>query len=60
MCNAEDADNLQRGMNFRLNPNYSVVLMSRKSNAPYQDAILDDDETIEYEGHDERQTDGIK
>jgi hypothetical protein len=39
-------------MNFRLNPNYSVLLMSHRSNAPYTDRIHDDGVTIEYEGHD--------
>lgn len=53
LCEKEDAQTLQRGMNFRLNPNYSVVLMSRKNNAPYQDKILSDGITIEYQGHDE-------
>lgn len=56
LCEKEDAQTLQRGMNFRLNPNYSVVLMSRKNNAPYQDKILSDGITIEYQGHDEPQS----
>ncbi|HYC34686.1 MAG TPA: HNH endonuclease [Candidatus Paceibacterota bacterium] len=55
MCNAEDSS-LQRGMNFRLNPLYSVILMSQRSNAPYQDKIWEDGITIEYEGHDVTQT----
>lgn len=52
MCDAENKQTLQRGMNFRLNPKYSVILMSQRSNAPYQDKIYDDGITIEYEGHD--------
>ncbi len=52
MCEAENVQTLQRGMNFRMNPKYSVILMSRRSNAPYQDKIHDDGVTIEYEGHD--------
>ncbi|EKD91092.1 MAG: HNH endonuclease [uncultured bacterium] len=52
MCGIEGVQTLQRGMNFRLNPNYSVILMSQRSNAPYQDKIHDDGITIEYEGHD--------
>ena len=40
-------------MNYRLNHDYSVILMSRRSNAPYSDAILSDGITIEYEGHDQ-------
>jgi hypothetical protein len=53
MCNAENQEVMQRGMNFRMNPNYSVVLMSQRSNAPYSDKVYDDGITIEYEGHDE-------
>ena len=56
MCDEENAQTLQRGMNFRLNPRYSLILMSQRSNAPYQDRILDDGITIEYEGHDEPRT----
>lgn len=52
MCEAEGAQTMQRGMNFRMNPSYSVFLMSQKSNAPYSDKIYDDGITIEYEGHD--------
>lgn len=52
MCDAENVQTLQRGMNFRLNPSYSVILMSQRSNAPYQDRIHSDGVTIEYEGHD--------
>lgn len=42
MCEQENVQTLQCGMNFRLNPNYSVILMSRRSNAPYQDRIFED------------------
>jgi hypothetical protein len=52
MCEAENAETMQRGMNFRMNPSYSVILMSQKSNAPYQDKVHSDGITIEYEGHD--------
>lgn len=52
MCDVEGVQTLQRGMNFRLNPTYSVILMSQRKNAPYQDKIQDDGITIEYEGHD--------
>lgn len=60
MCDRENVQTLQRGMNFRLNPNYSVILMSQRKNAPYNDKIFDDGFTIEYEGHDIPKTDGIK
>ena len=52
MCDREGIQTLQRGMNFRHRPAYSVVLMSRRANAPYRDRILEDGRTIEYEGHD--------
>jgi predicted HNH restriction endonuclease len=52
MCDAKNVQTLQRGMNFRLNPSYSVILMSQRSNAPYEDRIHSDGITIEYEGHD--------
>lgn len=51
MCNQEQAQ-LQRGMNFELGGQYSVVLMSVKPNAPYSDRISKDGLTIFYEGHD--------
>src|SRR3972149_6194337 len=52
MCDIENVQTLQRGMNFRLNPKYSVILMSQRPNAPYKDKIREDGVTIEYEGHD--------
>ena len=58
MCDAEDVQTLQRGMNYRLNPNYTVILMSQRRNAPYTDSILSDGLTIEYEGHDIPKTSG--
>ena len=59
MCEAEKQEVMQRGMNFRMNPAYSVILMSRRSNAPYSDKIHEDGVTIEYEGHDVSKTNGI-
>lgn len=52
MCDREEIQTLQRGMNYRTRSGYSVVLMSRRSDAPYRDRILEDGQTIEYEGHD--------
>ena len=52
MCDAENAQTMQRGMNFRMNPLYSVILMSQRSNAPYSDKVSNDGTVIEYEGHD--------
>lgn len=51
MCDLEKVQTLQRGMNYRLNPNYSVILMSQRKNAPYTDSVYADGFTIEYEGH---------
>lgn len=42
----------QKGMNFGINPNYSIILMSQRDNSPYNDHIYPDGITIEYEGHD--------
>lgn len=43
---------LQRGMNFGLGGNHSVILMSVRPNAPYQDELLDGGTVLIYEGHD--------
>jgi len=42
---------VQKGMNFGVKGNYSIVLMSTVKNAPYEDEVFDDG-VIEYEGHD--------
>ena len=52
--------NLQRGMNFRLKADYSVVLMSARPGAPYTDIVQDEGKTLIYEGHDIPRTKGIK
>jgi len=44
---------LQRGMNFRIKPHYSVILMSVRKGAPYRDKWHSDTGLLEYEGHDE-------
>lgn len=51
MCRRE-ASSLQRGMNFDLREDYSVILMSVHPNAPYRDRFEDDGSTVIYEGHD--------
>jgi len=51
MCRREGAS-LQRGMNFELASNHSVILMSVRPNAPYADRFEDDGSTLMYEGHD--------
>jgi hypothetical protein len=51
MCNREGSS-LQRGMNFNLGGNHSVILMSVRHNAPYQDRLEENGEVLIYEGHD--------
>ena len=51
MCQVEGTM-LQQGMRFRLNSRYSVLLMSRRENAPYPDRLSDDGRTLYYIGHD--------
>lgn len=51
MCQREGSS-LQRGMNYRLGRDYSVILMSIRPNAPYRDRILEDGMKLIYEGHD--------
>jgi hypothetical protein len=55
MCGREGTS-LQRGMNFGLGGDHSVVLMSVRPNAPYRDRLEDNGTTIIYEGHDELQS----
>jgi hypothetical protein len=51
MCRREGVS-LQRGMNFGLGGNHSVILMSVRPNAPYRDHLEDGGTTLIYEGHD--------
>lgn len=51
MCQRESSS-LQRGMNFDLGRDYSVVLMSVRRNAPYRDRLEDEGSTLICEGHD--------
>lgn len=51
MCQREGMS-LQRGMNYRVGDNHSVLLMSVRPNAPYNDRVEDDGATLIYEGHD--------
>lgn len=55
MCRREGVS-LQRGMNFGLGGNHSVILMSVRPNAPYQDRLEDGGTTLIYEGHDQPKT----
>ena len=51
MCRREGLS-LQRGMNYELRDNHSVILMSVRPGAPYADRFEDDGATLIYEGHD--------
>lgn len=51
MCRRESVS-LQRGMNFQIGKNHSVILMSVRPEAPYEDRYEDCGTTIIYEGHD--------
>jgi len=51
MCRIEGV-NLQRGMNYRLHSNYSVILMSLRQGAPYADRVEENGHVLIYEGHD--------
>ena len=58
MCGREGTS-LQRGMNFGLGSDHSVVLMSVRPNAPYRDRLEDEGTTLIYEGHDEPRSDAV-
>lgn|SRR5579872_3184256 len=57
MC-ANFGVNLQRGMNFRLKGNESLILMSLRHGAPYTDRFEEGGRVIIYEGHDIPRTQG--
>jgi hypothetical protein len=53
VCN-EEGGNLQKGMNFHpFRRSYSVLFMSVRKGAPYQDKLLEDGRVLIYEGHDQ-------
>ena len=58
MCGREGTS-LQRGMNFGLRADHSVLLMSVRPGAPYRDRLEDYGTTLVYEGHDEPRSDAI-
>ena len=55
MCTQEGVS-LQRGMNYRLRANNTVILMSLRPNAPYADRVEEDGHILIYEGHDVSKT----
>lgn len=52
MCQREGTS-LQQGMNFNLSGDHSVILMSLRPGAPYDDELQDGGSTLIYEGHDQ-------
>src|SRR5574342_1402543 len=56
MCRREGVS-VQRGMNYQLGGGHSVILMSVRPGAPYQDRLEDDGSSVIYEGHDAPRTD---
>jgi 5-methylcytosine-specific restriction endonuclease McrA len=55
MC-SQEGTSLQRGMNFHLRGDESIILMSLRPNAPYTDGVEDNGRILIYEGHDVSKT----
>ncbi|MGA3066348.1 MAG: HNH endonuclease [Tepidisphaeraceae bacterium] len=55
MCRRE-SQSLQRGMNFQVGGTHSVILMSVRPGAPYDDELDSTGTTLIYEGHDVNRT----
>ena len=58
MC-SRGGTSLQRGMNYGLGGNHSVILKSLRPNAPYRDRVEDDGSTLIYDGHDEARSEDV-
>lgn len=48
----EEGISLQRGMNYKVKGGTSVILMSVRKGAPYNDSVEDNGQILIYEGHD--------
>lgn len=59
MCQRERTS-LQQGMNFGIGGTHSVILMSQRPNAPYEDRIEADGAILVYEGHNEPRSPSVK
>jgi hypothetical protein len=55
LCQREGS-NLQKGMNFRLHGEHSVILMSVRPGAPYADRVEENGRVLVYEGHNEKRS----
>jgi len=51
MC-LEEGVSLQKGMNYKIKGEATVILMSLRKGAPYADRVEDNGEILIYEGHD--------
>lgn len=49
-----EGQSLQKGMNYKVTPEYSIFLMSIRKGAPYKDEIDKKTNSIIYEGHNSR------
>lgn len=58
MCRREGMS-LQRGMNFAIGGGHSVILMSLRPSAPYEDEFQEGGTVLIYEGHDEPRSVGV-
>ena len=52
--------NLQRGMNYRITDGESLILMSQRPGAPYEDRVEQGGRVIIYEGHDLARAEGSR
>ena len=48
----EEGSNVQRGMNFRIKGQETIILMSIRPGAPYADRVEENGKVLIYEGHD--------
>ena len=55
MCQREGLS-LQKGMNFQVGGTHSVILMSVRAGAPYEDQVMEEGSVLIYEGHDVHRT----
>jgi hypothetical protein len=59
MCQGENLS-LQKGMNYWPRSDHSILLMSLRKNAPYQDRVEDNGLTLIYEGHNAARSEDVR